>query len=101
MGDPHGMVVTRRGNPAVVWQPRRGVTRAALAVPCPTCNVTIGQECNTGGGVQFTLPHRLRAEMAEEFGFRDTAAPGPLFARSGDEGKALDDRQPPGSGSGG
>lgn len=73
--------MSRRGNPAVTWTSRRGVTRAALAIPCPTCNATIGQECNTAGGVAFTLPHRFRDEMASEFGFRDVAAPGPLFAQ--------------------
>ncbi len=64
-------------NPHVHWVGR--AMRPELAVPCPTCNVTIEEECID---TVFPLPHRARSEFAEVFGFRAVAAPGPLFAEA-------------------
>lgn len=80
----------RRGNPAVVWLPRSGVTRAAEAVPCNVCDARIGQPCIKGEAPpgcapRPPVPHRFRCEMAEEFGFRDVGAAGPLFERRAPE----------------
>jgi hypothetical protein len=48
----------------------------ALAMPCPTCNVTIGEACT---GKTFPLPHRSRDEIAEVYGFVAVKPPGGMF----------------------
>ena len=56
----------------VIWSgPGERWNDAGLAVPCPTCNVTIGEACETA---VFNLPpgavtHRPRRDYAEAFGF--------------------------------
>ncbi|MDB5243781.1 MAG: hypothetical protein JWP57_4407 [Spirosoma sp.] len=59
----------------VVWVGR--VARAALAVPCPTCNAELGAECELTP--HRPAPHRARDEFAHTFGFRDVVEPGGLF----------------------
>ena len=68
-------------NATVLWKPRKGVTTAALAVCCPTCDARIGQPCAPLRPNE--RPHTFRGEIAEEHGFVDVKAAGPLF-----EGKA-------------
>jgi hypothetical protein len=65
-------------NPAakVIWTGR--VPRAELAVPCHTCNVGIGVECDTM--VFGVLPHYARRDFAEVLGFKDVVELGGLFA---------------------
>lgn len=59
----------------VVWVGK--VARAELAVVCPTCNATIGDECDVT--VFKNLPHLRRQERAEVYGFRDVLDPEGLF----------------------
>ena len=61
-------------NQRVIWV--GSAPTPELAVPCRTCNVTIGEPCD---GRVHPLPHRARAEYAEVLGFRAVAGPGPLF----------------------
>ena len=56
----------KRPRPAVIWIGR--VSRLELCVPCPTCHVEIGAECDTT--VFRQMPHAERTVRAETFGFR-------------------------------
>jgi hypothetical protein len=49
----------------VIWRSDRGAhwPDAAYAIPCPTCNVEIGQPCDAQG------THLARAERVDVFGF--------------------------------
>lgn len=57
---------------AVTWfHPRAGRWDAAgLAVPCPTCNVTIGEACDKRFNSSPGLTHESREERAAVFGFQ-------------------------------
>jgi hypothetical protein len=59
----------------VIWTGR--VPRAELAVPCHTCNVGIGVECDTT--VFGVLPHYARRDFAAVLGFVDVVAPRRFF----------------------
>jgi hypothetical protein len=70
----------------VIWTgPGRKWTAIGMAVPCPTCNVEIGQPCDWrtfkrgGGNYDRGLEtHAPRHDMAEVFGFRCVVVePGP------------------------
>jgi hypothetical protein len=60
----------------VIWT--GNVPRAELAVPCHTCNVPVGVECDTS--VFYMLPHYTRRDLAAALGFVDVTTPKEAFA---------------------